>query len=235
MKNFLKSSLIALLLLGATAVSQASHTITGPNVLGTSLFGYYEGHFTAAGRTLPFNWFYMTVYPNGYMTGYLSGNDASASFSGMVDKKGTFDATFWYGDKYYTLKGLVNKSKKAVAVAKPYRKNNTVGTLNGTLSRTSYAPSSLYNNSEYYISGNGVDLYFEYYDDGTFYGYDYNNDEEFEGDYSYTKLGNNLARLTLYAEDGAHVFLLYFFGNGYGVAYDVGNGTFHQFYDGSED
>lgn len=236
MKHFAKSTLIALLLFCATAVSQAQRDgdISGSNILG-GLFGRYEGDFKAAGRTLPFKTFSLNVYPNGHVEGYLSGpNKEGAYVTGTADKKGQFTAGFYYGGKYYTLTGLVNKGKKAVGVAKPYRKNNTVGNINGNLSKTSYAPSSI---AHFYESvyGNGLNLEFYFYDDGSFGAYDYDSDEEFEGDYSYVKLGSNLARLTLYAEDGVHTFLLYYFGNGDGVAYDVGTGTFHYFSGGSED
>ena len=245
MKQFLKSTVVALILLGSTHASQAQggpSSIDGPNIL-SGLFGRYEGNFTAVGRTLPFKSFYLTVYPNGAVYGSLTtyGLEKSASsankgrdyayVTGMADKKGNFEASFSYNDKYYTLQGQVNKSKKAIGVAKPYRKNNAVGALSGTLSKTSYAPSSF---ADAYVEvyGNGSDFYFGFYNDGSFEGYDYDLGEGFGGDYSYAKLGNNLARLTIYTDGETHTFLIYFFGDGNGLAYDVGTGKFHYLYGG---
>ena len=246
MKNVAKSALIALLLFGATAVSQVQageggSSIAGPNIL-NGLFGTYQGTFTAAGRTLPFDSFYLNVYPNGYVYGYLRGpggvsktSYVGASFYGMADKNGNFDASFNYGGKSYTLKGQVNKNKKVAGLARPYRKNIAVGVLNGTLSSTSYAPSAigLDESPDYYyygVYGNGVDLNFYFYGNGSFGGYDNKSSSSISGTYSYARTGNNSARLTLIEDGGAtHVLLIYFFNSSYGVVYDTQKGKFSYF------
>ena len=182
MKLVLRSALVALFLFCVTAGSQAQgegSSISGPNIL-RSLFGVYQGDFRTTGHVLPFTGFNLSIYPNGYVNGNIwgtilgSSSTVCVSVYGMANRQGNFDARFYYGGKYYSLKGVVTRDKKVIAVAKPHGKNNAVGTLNGMQSKTSYALNTATN---YYfdVSGNGVNIYLDFNNDGTtFYGYDYN-------------------------------------------------------------
>ena len=135
MKHLLTSATVALLLLfGVTAVVQADSTRST----------FFHGLFTPASgsRALPFKSFLLILdEDSGVIVGVLSGRppsrirtpEPSEFFSGMANRRGSFTASFEYGDRTYTLTGVLNKSTGTVtAVIRLQGNPRVLGVIFGT-------------------------------------------------------------------------------------------------------